>query len=122
MSCIQACRTRRAKPCCLCPDFLACQNPNDVSFDLRRGEILGLAGLVGAGRTELLRSIFALDPVRSGRVRVGTSIPAPRPRPASAPDWPMSRKIANARVSRRPARSPTTSPTAGSPRTAAGVG
>jgi ribose transport system ATP-binding protein len=48
------------------------RKPKDVSFELRRGEILGLAGLVGAGRTELVRSIFALDPVRSGHVRVGT--------------------------------------------------
>jgi ribose transport system ATP-binding protein len=44
--------------------------PNDVSFELRRGEILGIAGLVGAGRTELLRLLMALDPVRQGRVRV----------------------------------------------------
>jgi ribose transport system ATP-binding protein len=56
------------------------QKPRDVSFDLRRGEILGLAGLVGAGRTELVRSIFALDPVRSGRVRVGTVYPDSSPR------------------------------------------
>ena len=42
-----------------------------ASFTLHRGEILGIAGLVGAGRTELLRAIFALDPVRSGRVRIG---------------------------------------------------
>jgi ribose transport system ATP-binding protein len=54
--------------------------PHDVSFDLRRGEILGLAGLIGAGRTELLRSIFALDPVRSGQVRVGTILPSATPK------------------------------------------
>ena len=56
------------------------QKPREVSFDLRRGEILGLAGLVGAGRTELVRSIFALDPVRSGRVRVGTIYPSATPK------------------------------------------
>ena len=45
--------------------------PHDVSFDLRRGEILGIGGLVGAGRTELLRGLFALDPIRRGDVRIG---------------------------------------------------
>ncbi|HEV3137949.1 MAG TPA: sugar ABC transporter ATP-binding protein [Pirellulales bacterium] len=44
--------------------------PSDVSFELRRGEILGIAGLVGAGRTELLRCVFALESVRHGTVRV----------------------------------------------------
>src|SRR5690606_23995764 len=44
----------------------------DASLVLRRGEVLGIAGLVGAGRTEMLRAIFGLDPVKSGRVRVGT--------------------------------------------------
>ncbi|MGH9384594.1 MAG: ATP-binding cassette domain-containing protein, partial [Vicinamibacterales bacterium] len=44
--------------------------PGAATFTLHRGEILGIAGLVGAGRTELLRAIFSLDPVRSGRVRV----------------------------------------------------
>jgi len=33
------------------------------------GEILGIGGLVGAGRTELLRAVFGLDPVRRGEVR-----------------------------------------------------
>jgi ribose transport system ATP-binding protein len=45
--------------------------PVDVSFELHRGEVLGIAGLVGAGRTELLRTIFGLAPVRSGEVRLG---------------------------------------------------
>jgi ribose transport system ATP-binding protein len=54
--------------------------PHDVSFDLHRGEILGLAGLIGAGRTELLRAIFALELVRTGRVRVGTIHPSATPK------------------------------------------
>jgi ribose transport system ATP-binding protein len=54
--------------------------PRGVSLDLRRGEILGLTGLVGAGRTELLRSIFALDAVRTGRVQVNANFPGPTPK------------------------------------------
>jgi ABC-type sugar transport system ATPase subunit len=42
----------------------------DVSFTLRRGEVLGLAGLMGAGRTEVLRAIFGLDPPDAGEVRL----------------------------------------------------
>jgi ribose transport system ATP-binding protein len=41
-----------------------------VSFDLRRGEILGIAGLIGSGRSELIRALFGLEPVRSGEIRV----------------------------------------------------
>ncbi|HEY6556155.1 MAG TPA: sugar ABC transporter ATP-binding protein [Polyangiaceae bacterium] len=41
-----------------------------VSFSLRRGEILGLAGLLGAGRTEALRALFGLDAARGGTIRV----------------------------------------------------
>ncbi len=42
----------------------------DVSFDLRKGEILGFAGLIGAGRTETARAIFGADRVLSGKIRV----------------------------------------------------
>jgi len=42
----------------------------DVSFTVRRGEILGFAGLMGAGRTEVARAVFGADPVDSGEVRV----------------------------------------------------
>ncbi len=42
--------------------------PREASFVLKRGEILGIAGLVGSGRTELLRAIVGLDRVKSGVV------------------------------------------------------
>ena len=53
----------------------------DVSFNLKRGEILGFAGLMGAGRTEVARAIFGADPVDSGEIWVGgkrVSIHSPR--------------------------------------------
>ena len=42
----------------------------DISFDLHRGEVLGIAGMLGAGRTELLKSIFGADPYDSGEIIV----------------------------------------------------
>jgi rhamnose transport system ATP-binding protein len=42
----------------------------DVSFELRRGEILGLAGLVGAGRTNVARAIFGVEPPTGGRIQI----------------------------------------------------
>ena len=42
----------------------------DVSFELRRGEILGLAGLVGAGRTNVARAIFGVEPATSGDIQI----------------------------------------------------
>ena len=42
----------------------------DVSFYARKGEIVGFAGLVGAGRTETMRAVFGLDPHESGNVKI----------------------------------------------------
>jgi ribose transport system ATP-binding protein len=57
--------------------------PRRASLTLHRGEILGLAGLVGAGRTELLRVLFGLDELRSGQIfhkgaAQGTATPSAR--------------------------------------------
>ena len=52
-------------------DLAGIEKPLSASLKLRRGEVLGIAGLVGAGRTELLRSVFGLDPVRRGQIRLG---------------------------------------------------
>ena len=40
----------------------------DVSFDLRRGEILGIAGLMGAGRTEVIEAIFGIHKLDAGEI------------------------------------------------------
>ena len=53
--------------------------PGSASFTLHRGEIFGIAGVVGSGRTHLLRTLFGLEPVRSGRVRVGVYSGVGRP-------------------------------------------
>ena len=55
-------------------DLAGAARPTRASLTLHRGEVLGIAGLVGAGRTELLRAVFGLDPVRRGEVRVGAFV------------------------------------------------
>lgn len=56
--------------------------PGEARFTLHRGEVLGIAGLMGAGRTRLLRTLFGLETVRSGRIRLaaytGAAPPAAR--------------------------------------------
>jgi ABC-type sugar transport system ATPase subunit len=47
---------------------------SDVSFQLGKGEILGIAGMLGSGRTELLRGIFRADPVSGGEVIIGNNV------------------------------------------------
>lgn len=56
------------------PEILAVKNLGrkgvfqDISFSLRRGEVLGIAGLMAAGRTEVVRCLFGLDPYDQGRI------------------------------------------------------
>jgi ABC-type sugar transport system ATPase subunit len=50
----------------------------DISFEIRAGEIVGLAGLMGAGRTELCRVLFGIDPPEAGTVEVGGKLVTPK--------------------------------------------
>ena len=57
----------------------------NVSFTLRKGEILGFAGLMGAGRTEVARAIFGADPLDAGEIRVhGAKVAIASPKDAVA--------------------------------------
>lgn len=49
-------------------DLAGAPLPHSASLVLRRGEVLGIGGLIGAGRTELLRTLFGLDPIRKGHI------------------------------------------------------
>jgi monosaccharide-transporting ATPase len=54
------------------------QKLRGVSLDVRRGEILGLAGLLGSGRTETARAIFGADPAKEGTIRLDGRVLEPR--------------------------------------------
>jgi len=60
-------------------DLAGVGKPISASLELRRGEVLGIAGLVGAGRTELIRAVFGLDKVTRGEIRVRTHVGAASP-------------------------------------------
>lgn len=60
----------KESPVVLKVEHLMGRNVKDVSFELRKGEILGFAGLIGAGRTETMRALFGADETTSGTVTV----------------------------------------------------
>jgi rhamnose transport system ATP-binding protein len=58
---------------------------SDVSFELRRGEILGMAGLIGAGRTNVARALFGIEPATMGTIKLdGKAVAIKRPDTAMA--------------------------------------
>jgi len=66
-------------------DLLVAGAPDGVSFDAHRGEILGFAGLIGSGRTELMQAIFGAEPALAGTLRLEGRLIRPRtPRDAIA--------------------------------------
>ena len=65
-------------PVLLSVSGLVTRKLRDVSFELRKGEVLGVAGLVGAGRSELGAALFGLDPILGGSLRLNGRPYAPK--------------------------------------------
>lgn len=61
---------RNAEPILSVRDLYSGNRVRGVSFDLHRGEILGIAGLMGSGRSETLRALFGIDPIDGGEVHI----------------------------------------------------
>jgi len=62
---------------------LETEDVHNISFQLRKGEVLGFAGLVGAGRTEVMRALFGADPIISGEILLeGENVAFDAPRKA----------------------------------------
>ncbi len=73
----------RARQVALKVHELSSPTVHRVSFELRYGEVLGLAGLVGSGRTELARALFGIDPVQEGELWIdGQPVSIKNPRDA----------------------------------------
>ncbi len=51
-------------------EISTCRGLKAISFDLRKGEILGIVGMLGSGRTAVARALFGLDPLLTGNIRV----------------------------------------------------
>ena len=76
-------------PCPITEEILSVENLSDgehfsgISFSLRKGEILGLAGLVGAGRTEIIETIFGIRRAEAGTIKInGKTVQIKNPRDA----------------------------------------
>lgn len=63
-------RTKKIGECVLEVENLSGNGDRDISFSLRKGEILGIAGLVGAGRTELAKLIYGAAKLEQGKIRI----------------------------------------------------
>jgi ABC-type sugar transport system ATPase subunit len=59
----------------------------NISFELRKGEVLGLWGLLGSGRTELLRAIMGLDPIDGGKITIRDTGVTKTIQPKDAKNW-----------------------------------
>ncbi len=59
-----------AQPALAVRDLAVTGGPSDITFELHYGEVLGVAGLVGSGRSELMRALFGILPRKSGEVRL----------------------------------------------------
>jgi ABC-type sugar transport system ATPase subunit len=53
-------------------EISTCRGLKAISFDLRKGEILGIVGMLGSGRTAVARALFGVDPLLTGSVYINT--------------------------------------------------